>query len=170
MEPNILEKAGKTIKNYPSLEEDLDIRVDLVQNKSSNNCNLVFEQEDERENLIKNIFKNKYFEEADFEEIYSILSEMNEAITIDINRKNHREYYSRKEKKFLSKSQEHKRNNPLKIDNSKECREILSIFKKPFPFKPLTHPKKVSLVGKVLYNVSTSDTTKSSSDKENEHN
>ena len=73
--------------------------------------------------------------------------------------------------------------NTINEDHSKECKEILSILRKPLsnknirnlrmydtPFKPLLKPKKVSLVGKVLFGIPADDINTQCSSKDNDNN
>ena len=97
----------------------------------------------------------KYYSIADTEEIEdieTILSELNKAIDIDMR------YVSLNENKIREKYQ-----------YQNECEEILSILKKPLsdknisnnPFKILTKPKKISLVGRVFSDIPSDDTKNS---------
>ena len=65
-------------------------------------------------------------------------------------------------------------------DHSKECQEILSILNKPLsnknirnkdkyetPFKPLLKPKKISLVGKIIFGAQSNDYNTECSTKDN---
>ena len=73
--------------------------------------------------------------------------------------------------------------NNIEEEHSKECKEILSILRKPLsnknitnfkmydtPFKPLLKPKKVSLVGKVFFGIPDDDINTECSSKDNDNN
>ena len=104
---------------------------------------------------------NKSLEEADLKDIYKLLKEINKNIILNINSKNTKDFHNIKR----SCSSENKKNLNEK-KHSNEFEEILYILKKPLinenikkekskliPFKPLLKPKKISLVGKVIFNV-----------------
>ena len=131
-----------------SFENDIN-EIDIFENKLDNN--LDFKTEIEKPLLDKS---KDNIEENDLNEINDILKEMDNSISINLN-------YSYNNIKIKNNNESHE----------KECNEILSILKRPFsnkdvrylnkdtPFKPLLRPKKVSMIGKVLYNVSSEDNT-----------
>ena len=140
-----------------------------------------YKNEEEKKNVkenekSQNIFENKYFEEADLDEIYEVLYEINQAVTIDVNTTNKDNFYLNK-----NNSKSGQNLNIKNEEHSNECKEIISILKKPLsnkdirngkfydsPFKPLLKPKKVSLVGKVFYGIPSDDiSTKCSSESNN---
>ena len=109
----------------------------------------------------EHIFMNKSLEEADLKDIYKLLKEINKNIILNINSKNKKDFHnikrswSSENKKYVNEKK-----------HSNEFEEILYILKKPLinenikkekskliPFKPLLKPKKISLVGKVIFNV-----------------
>ena len=125
--------------------------------------NKLFEKE-----KTENIFMNKALEKADLKDIYKLLKEINQAINSNINSKNKKDYHKIKR----SCSCENKKD-ANEREHSNEFEEILYILKKPLinqnikkeksyliPFKPLLKPKKISLVGKVIFNVPSEDTLK----------
>ena len=131
-----------------SFENDIN-EIDIFENKLDNN--LDFKTKIEKPLLDKS---KDNIEENDLNEINDILKEMDNSISINLN-------YSYNNIKIKNNNESHE----------KECNEILSILKRPFsnkdvrylnkdtPFKPLLRPKKVSMIGKVLYNVSSEDNT-----------
>lgn len=146
-----------------SFEEDINELKNIFENKSSQNFDFKIEQERnfiEKDNTL-NIFNNRYFEEADLNEIYDVLNEINQAVTIDIDSTNKEECHIKKKESFSQNNTK-----VMNEDHFNECQEILSILKKPLsnknirnrniydtPFKPLLKPKKVSLVGKIFYDI-----------------
>ena len=97
----------------------------------------------------QNVFVNKYLEEADLNEIYDLLYEINNTISMSVYIKENNNCCNKKR----SCSCESKHFTPNK-QHSKELKEILYILKKPLydiPFKPLLKPKKISLDGKVFF-------------------
>ena len=163
--------------NESSFEEDIRDIDDIFQSKFTQDFNLHFKKEKENSNYkIEKIFENKYFEEADLDEIYNVLKEINKAVTIDINTTTKKDYYKKYSMNIPTK-------NTINEDHSKECKEILSILRKPLsnknirnlrmydtPFKPLLKPKKVSLVGKVLFGIPADDINTQCSSKDNDNN
>ena len=132
------------------------------------------EKKNDKEKI--NIIDNKYFEEADLNEIYDVLNEINKAVIININKTNKINYHN--QYKNISNSEE--KINNINNDHSKECQEILSILKKPLsnknirnriiydtPFKPLLKPKKISLVGKIFIGSPSNDSNTECSSKDN---
>ena len=125
--------------------------------------NKLFEKE-----KTENIFMNKALEKADLKDIYKLLKEINQTINSNINSKNKKDYHNIKR----SCSCENKKD-ANEREHSNEFEEILYILKKALinenikkeksyliPFKPLLKPKKISLVGKVLFHVPSDDTLK----------
>ncbi len=118
-----------------------------------------------------NIFRDKNLEEAEINDIYDLLNKIELEITLDKSiLDNEDDYYIKNRRR--SYSFEIKKNKK----QLNECEEILSILKKPLsdknlkdknifniPFKPLLEPKKVSLVGKVIYDITSENYTIESS-------
>ena len=169
------------IGNDSSFEENFEEINEIFENKLSPNLN--FKNEEEKKNIkenekSQNIFENKFLEEADLDEIYDFLNEINQAVTIDVNTINKKSFY------LNNKNSKSEQNLNIKNeDHSNECQEILSILKKPLsnkdirngkfydsPFKPLLKPKKVSLVGKVFYGNPSDDINTKYSSKDNNNN
>lgn len=156
--------------NDPSFEENLNEMNDIYKNISQNN-------EQKKKNTNNNFdVDNTFLEESDLNEIYDILSEMNKAVTLDIKKFYKKGYY--KKSKTFSNSEQNI--NIINDDHSKECQEILSILKKPLsdknirnkdiyenPFKPLLKPKKVSLVGKIIFGFPSNEYNTECSTKDN---
>ena len=161
-------KVGEKSKEYKnirvsdsSFEEDINELNNILENKSNQNLDFKFEKEKnfiEKDNS-QNIFFNKHLEEADLNEIYDVLNEIDKAITIDINSINKEEYPLKKRDSYSPQNTK-----TIKNEHFNECQEILSILKKPLsnknirninvydtPFKPLLKPKKISMVGKILF-------------------
>ena len=82
----------------------------------------------------------KYLEDLSLDEIYIFVDEIDKNNSKDLNSIFTKE---KKNKSFPDKN-DNKNNN--------ECKEILDIFNKRSPFKPLKEPIKVSLMGKVFIN------------------
>ena len=169
------------IGNDSSFEENFEEINDIFENKLSPGLN--FKNEEEKKNIkenekSQNIFENKFLEEADLDEIYDFLNEINQAVTIDVNTIDKKSFY------LNNKNSKSDQNLNIKNeDHSNECQEILSILKKPLsnkdirngkfydsPFKPLLKPKKVSLVGKVFYGNPSDDINTKYSSKDNNNN
>ena len=166
------------IGNDSSFEENFEEINDIFENKLSPSLN--FKNEEEKKNIkenekSQNIFENKFLEEADLDEIYDFLNEINQAVTIDVNTIDKKSFY------LNNKNSKSEQNLNIKNeDHSNEFKEILLILKKPLsnkdirngkfydsPFKPLLKPKKVSLVGKVLYGNPSDDISTKCSSKDN---
>ena len=166
------------IGNDSSFEENFEEINDIFENKLSPSLN--FKKEEEKKNIkenekSQNIFENKFLEEADLDEIYDFLNEINQAVTIDVNTIDKKSFY------LNNKNSKSEQNLNIKNeDHSNEFKEILLILKKPLsnkdirngkfydsPFKPLLKPKKVSLVGKVLYGNPSDDISTKCSSKDN---
>ena len=152
-------------------EEDFKELNDNFKNKSNNCFNFDAEKE-------KN-FSNKCLEDNDINELYDVLNEINQAVTIDTDTKNKKEYIEYKKQDYNDENT----NIIFKDEHYNACQEILSILKKPSsnktlrnrniynseydtPFKPLLQPKKVPLVGKVFYDIP-SDINSTCSSKNN---
>jgi hypothetical protein len=152
-------------------EEDFKELNDNFKNKSNNCFNFDAEKE-------KN-FSNKCLEDNDINELYDVLNEINQAVTIDTDTINKKEYIEYKKQDYNDENT----NIIFKDEHYNACQEILSILKKPSsnktirnrkiynseydtPFKPLLQPKKVSLVGKVFYDIP-SDINSTCSSKNN---
>lgn len=120
--------------------EDLEERNrSIINDENFENKNEVFDynfEEEKNNDRLKESFSN-FNEEKEEKEIENILRDLNKAIQIDINPNNfNNEHYN-------------------------ECQEILSILQKPICkkchnrkhltyYKPLTKPKKINMIGKVL--------------------
>ena len=158
-----------------SFDEEINEINDEFQNNSPKNFNCNFETKNEEEKTLKDV-DNKCFEEADINEIYDLLNVINKAVTIDISKKNRKDYYN-KNKKLLNIVENI---NPINDSHSKVSQEILSILQKPLcykiirnkdkhenPFKPLSRPKKISLVGKIFFGSPSNDFNIDYSTKDN---
>ena len=151
-----MEDPLKIRSNSSSFEEDMS-KINLLDNLFENN--LVFKIEQEKPIIEKSKIN---LEEIDLNEINDMLNEMDNEIPINIGIN-------------------HSYNN-IKIKNKEsheqECKEILRILNIPYrpysnkdlrkvnldtPFKPLLKPKKVSMIGRVFYNVSSEDNTNDNS-------
>ena len=152
-------------------EEDFKELNDNFKNKSNHCFNFDAEKE-------KN-FSNKCLEDNDINELYDVLNEINQAVKIDTDTINKKEYIEYKKQDYNDENT----NIIFKDEHYNACQEILSILKKPSsnktirnrniynseydtPFKPLLQPKKVSLVGKVFYDIP-SDINSTCSSKNN---
>ena len=139
-------------------EEDFKELNENFKNKSNHCFNFDAEKE-------KN-FNNKCFEDNDISELFDVLNEINQAVTIDTDTINKKEFFEHKKQDYNDENT----NIILNNEHFNACQEILSILKKPLsnknirnrniynsqydtPFKPLLKPKKVSLVGKVFYDI-----------------
>ena len=165
MEENPGNKNKAIYIEHNSFEKDIKEINNSFENKSPNNFDFIFEPENkitEVQPQSLNFSENKNSVEADLDEICDVLNEINKAITIEFDQLYLNPYFSARKHSYSF----HKKNNNNIYNNKhfNECQEILSILKKPFSnknirnldnydtlFKPLLKPKKVSLVGKVLY-------------------
>ena len=118
--------------NFEDENDNYNIDNYINSNLSLENCfsykEKLFEKSSSKDVLIK---INDSIDDKDEEnnDIRSILSDLNKNIELNINEK---------EKKY-----------------NKECQEILNILKfNQSPFKPLLKPKKISMIGKIIYNSS----------------
>ena len=143
------------IKNKMEAKEAFNIN--LHRKKSFEQCinyNKINLNSDSKNKLMEedksqNIFINKYLEEAELNEIYDLLYEINHTLSMSVYINNNKNCCNNKrscscEHKHLTHDKQH----------SKELKEILYILKKPLyeiPFKPLLKPKKISLDGKVFF-------------------
>ena len=121
----VINKNSNDINN-----ENIDFENDFI------NSNLSFDNNFENKDklLIKDFIDDK---NEDNLEIKTILSDLDKNININIKEKENK--------------------------NFKECQEILNILKKPLsdknirfynsPFKPLLKPRKISMVGRVFYDI-----------------
>lgn len=166
------EEEGNQIQIDSSFdEEDIKELNDNFKTKLNDCFNFDAEKE-------KNI-SNKYFEEIDINEIFDVLNEINQAVTIDTDTINKNEFIEQKKQVCNDENT----NIIFNDEHFNACQEILSILKKPSsnknirirniynsqndtPFKPLLKPKKVSLVGKVFYDIP-SDINSTCSSKNN---
>ena len=152
--------ASEIHKDSIEFEQNINNNKICFKNSSKNQ---LFEKE-----KTEHIFMNKALEKADLKDIYKLLKEINQAINSNINSKNKKDYHKIKR----SCSSENKKETNER-EHSNEFEEILCILKKPLindniqkeksyhiPFKPLLKPKKISLVGKVIFNVPSEDTLK----------
>jgi len=170
----------ETIKDTQSKidirDSDSSFEQEISENDDNNKSSSNFEPSDKFKNEeSENIFRDKNLEEAEINEIYDLLNKIELVITLDKSTLEKNDYYIKSKRR--SYSFESKRNKKNK-QHFNECEEILSILKKPLsdknlkgnnifniPFKPLLKPKKVSLEGKVIYNIiSENYTTESSSE------
>ena len=160
--------TSKISKNSIKFEQNVNNNKMNFKNGSKNQF---FEKE-----KTENIFLDKSLEKADLKDIYKLLKKINQAIILNINSKNKKNYHNIKR----SFSSEDKKDVNQK-EHSNEFEEILYILKKPLikenikkeksyiiPFKPLLKPKKISLVGKVIFNVPSEDSIKKLSLKKND--
>ena len=116
-----------------------------------NKINLNFSSKNKlmEEEKSQNIFINQNLEEADLNEIYDLLYEINNTISMSSYIKDNKNCCCNK--RSCSCEHEHFTHNK---QHSNELKEILCILKKPLyeiPFKPLLKPKKISLDGKVFF-------------------
>ena len=95
------------------------------------------------------------FLQEDTKEIESIISELNEAVQININIQENEIDECQEILNILKKPNQKK-----KMLKSHECKNIAKI--RSTPFKILKHPKKISLVGRVLSDTPSCDTQCSS--------
>jgi len=124
---------------------------------------------EEPENII---FRDKNLEEAEINEFYDLLNKIE--IIIDKNTLDKKDdYYTKNKRRSYSFENKINKKNEQHFN---ECEEILTILKKPLsdknlkdknifniPFKLLLEPKKVSLVGKVIYDIKSENYTAESS-------
>ena len=153
-------KASEIQKNTIEFEQNINNNKICFKYSSKNQ---LFEKE-----KTEHIFMNKALEKADLKDIYKFLKEINQAINSNINSENKKDYHNIKR----SYSSEIKKD-ANEREHSNEFEEILYILKKPLinqnikkeksyliPFKPLLKPKKISLMGKVLFHLPSDDTLK----------
>ena len=181
MESNkVFKGENHLIQIDSSFEEDINEVDDIFKNKSLHDFEFKFEKEKnlaEKDNS-QNIFNNKYFEEIELDEISDVINEINKAVTIDINTVNKKDCDIKTNNTYIKQS-----NNITNDEHFNVCQEILSILKKPLsnknvrnrniyatPFKPLLKPKKVSMVGKVFFNIPSDNNTKECSIEKNDNN
>lgn len=151
-----MEDPLKIRNNSSSFEEDMS-KINLLDNLFENN--LVFKIEQEKPIIEKSKIN---LEEIDLNEISDMLNEMDNEIPINIGIN-----YSYNNIKIKSKE-----------NHEQECKEILRILNIPYrpysnkdlrkvnldtPFKPLLKPKKVNMIGRVFYNISSEDNTNDNS-------
>ena len=171
MEKETFSEHKMIIENDSLFDQNIKEMNDNFKNKSPKN-----ESKDQKKRITDDNFDTKFFEDSDLNEIYDILNEMNKAVTIDIKKINKKSYYNKNKK--LSNSDHNI--NIISDDHSKECQEILSILNKPLsnknirnknkfetPFKPLLKPKKISLVGKIIFGAPSNDNNTECSTKDN---
>ena len=172
-------EASTTIKNQKS---SIEIEPSFEQGLNNNRFNLNLDSKIESKNKLidkekaeKFFFSKKLFEKSNIDEIYDLLELMNHPVTLDVNKINKKDYYySNKEKRALSIGKKINISNNKK-QHFKECQEILHKLQMPIiaknddeiPFKPLLKPKKISLVGKVIVDIS--NIKKSTSENKNEN-
>ena len=165
--------------------KDTQIKVDRSDNDSSfeqeiseNDSNKSFSNFESKNKFMKeeseSIFRDKNLEEAEINDIYDLLNKIELEITLDKSiLDNKDDYYIKNRRRSYSFEIKKNKKNEKQLN---ECEEILSILKKPlsdknlkdknifnFPFKPLLEPKKVSLVGKVIYDITSENYTVESS-------
>jgi len=153
-------------------EDDIKELNDNFKNKSSHCFN--FDAEIEKN------FNNKCLEDNDINDLFDVLNEINKAVTIDTDSINKKEFIEHKKQECNDENT----NIIFNDEHFNACQEILSILKKPSsnktirnrniynseydtPFKPLLKPKKVSLVGKVFYDIPSDINSTCSSNKNN---
>ena len=137
---NIISFSNKKQINETNIKFDFD-------NNNLENMNLSFElpfssnkkflKNGSNEVIYNRLIDLEYDKEEENDEIKSILSDLNKNIDINIKEKENNNY--------------------------RECQEIINILRKPLsdkyirsyisPFKPLLKPKKISMAGKVLYDI-----------------
>ena len=127
---SLIQKLNINNKSNDINNENIDFENDFI------NSNLSFDNNFENKDklLIKDFMDEK---NEDNLEIKTILSDLDKNININIKEKENK--------------------------NFKECQEILNILKKPLsdknirfynsPFKPLLKPRKISMVGRVFYDI-----------------
>ena len=159
-------ELSTAIKNQKSsIEIEPSFEHGIYHNSSNINLDSKFESKKnliDKEKVEKIVFSKKMFEKSNINELYDFLKVINQPVTIDVNKTNKKDYYySNSKKRALSHE------NKINISNdkekhSKEYHEILHILKMPInvkknddiPFKPLLNPQKISLVGKVIIDIS----------------
>ena len=159
MEEYASKKNKSQYIEHNSFEQDIKELNDNFQNKSCHNFDFKFEPENITEKQSSNTFVNKCFEQAELEDINDVINEINKAITINIKEENFN-YYNKRRHSYSAQ------NISISKDNTKECKEILSILKKPVsnknirnlnifdcPFKALLEPKKLFLEGKIFFSI-----------------
>ena len=133
MDPNnkFSEKIDKNRLNEQDRKKDINSKIDNFKSNPS------YEEDFLNENVLFLKTKGEIIKKEDCEEdineeileLNTILEDLNKNIIIDV------------------KEEE-------KDKNQRACQEILEILSIRLPFKPLSQPKKVSMVGKVFYNSS----------------
>ena len=159
-------ELSTAIKNQKSsIEIEPSFEHGIYHNSSNINLDSKFESKKnliDKEKVEKIVFSKKMFEKSNINELYDFLKVINQPVTIDVNKTNKKDYYySNRKKRALSHE------NKINISNdkekhSKEYHEILHILQMPInvkknddiPFKPLLNPQKISLVGKVIIDIS----------------
>ena len=159
-------EVSAAIKNQKSsIEIEPSFEQGIYNNSSNLNLDSKFESKNnliDKEKVEKIVFSKKMFEKSNINEIYDFLKVINQPVTIDVNKTDEKDYYySNRKRRALSNE------NKINISNdkekhSKECQEILHILQMPInvkkdediPFKPLLNPQKISLVGKVIFDIS----------------
>jgi hypothetical protein len=149
IEKELFEKGSRT-KDINSKIEDFDINF-LNKDDDVKDNTILFEKEGEDD-----IIDKKDFDEDTKEDnvvLNDILEDLNKNILISVKEEEEEE------------------------KNQKACQEILEILRYPkshknlrdaiSPFKPLTQPKKISMVGKVFYNSAYYDENKTSENTTN---
>ena len=183
MNREISKKSKNIIETDSSFEKDISEINNNFRNKLSHNLDFKSESQKKIQKKDKSQynFESKYFEEADIEEIYEMINEINQAVTIDVNVTNTNDYYRNNKRSHSAQKITY-----TNEDHYNECQEIISILKKPLlqinnkdvkikeinetPFKPLLMPKKVSLEGKVLFGNTSNDFSTDGSFKKNNNN
>ena len=133
MDPNnkFSEKIDKNRLNEQNRKKDINSKIDQLKANPDHERNFL------NENVLFFQTKGEIIKKEDCEEdineeileLNTILEDLNKNIVIDV------------------KEEE-------KDKNQRACQEILEILSIRSPFKPLSQPKKVSMVGKVFYNSS----------------
>ena len=174
-------EASATIKSQKSsIEIDPSLEKGIYQNSSNLNLDSKFEPKNkliDKEKVEKFIFSKKLFEKANINDLYDLLKVVNQPVTIVVNKMDKNDYYySNRKKRALSIEKKINISND-KERHSKECQEILHILQMPLnakkdeeiPFKPLLKPQKISLVGKVIIDISNAKNSSSENNNENEN-
>ena len=143
-----MEDPLKIRNNSSSFEEDMS-KINLLDNLFENN--LVFKIEQEKPIIEKSKIN---LEEIDLNEISDMLNEMDNEIPINIGIN-----YSYNNIKIKNKEILRILNIPYRPYSNKDLRKV----NLDTPFKPLLKPKKVSMIGRVFYNVSSEDNTNDNS-------
>ena len=159
-------EVNETIK---SQRNSIEFEPFFEQGIYKNSSYLNFDSKNEQKNKLideekvgKIIFSKKMFEKSNIDEIFDLLKVKNQPVTIEENQICKNDYYNPNKKKRAQSIENRKILSHNEDEHSKECQEILNILQMPLnekkdddiPFKPLLKPKKISLVGKVIIDIS----------------